>query len=106
MRESVSNKGIPIFAIDPHESWAAEALLKEAGQKSDELPLPVLLDPSLTVSASYGVLFQMNIHVEESNRPATFIIDREGILRYARRAKSYGDRPSAADILAEVEKLQ
>ena len=48
----------------------------------------------------------MNIHVEESNRPATFIIDREGIIRYARRAKSFGDRPSPGDVIAEIEKLR
>lgn len=106
MRESVARKKIPVFAIDPHESWAAKALLREAGKTADDLSIPLLLDPSLTVSASYGVLFQMNIHIEESNRPATFIVDREGILRYARRAKSYGDRPSPDDILAEVEKLR
>ncbi len=95
-----------MFAIDPHESWAAKALLRQAGKTTDDLSIPLLLDPSLTVSASYGVLFQMNIHIEESNRPATFIVDREGVLRYARRAKSFGDRPSPDDILAEVGKLR
>jgi len=79
LRESVAKKKIPIFAIDPHESWAAQSLLREAGKTTDDLSLPLLLDPSLTVSASYGVLFQMNIHIEESSRPATFIVDREGV---------------------------
>ena len=106
MRESVAKKKIPIFAIDPHESWAARSLLREAGKTTDDLSLPLLLDPSLTVSASYGVLFQMNIHIEESSRPATFIVDRDGVIRYARRAKSFGDRPSPSDILAEVAKLR
>ena len=106
MRESVAKKNIPVFAIDPHEAWAAKALLRQAGKTTDDLTLPLLLDPSLTVSAGYGVLFQMNIHVEESNRPATFIIDRKGIIRYARRAKSFGDRPSPGDVLAEIEKLR
>jgi peroxiredoxin len=106
LRESVAKKKIPVFAIDPHESWAAKALLRQAGKTTDDLSLPLLLDPSLTVSASYGVLFQMNIHIEESNRPATFIVDREGILRYAHRAKSFGDRPSPDDVLAEVGKLR
>ena len=95
-----------MFAIDPHEAWAAKALLRQAGKSADDVTLPLLLDPSLTVSASYGVLFQMNIHVEESNRPATFIIDREGIIRYARRAKSFGDRPSPDDVIAEIGKLR
>ncbi|MBP89773.1 MAG: hypothetical protein CMJ64_24215 [Planctomycetaceae bacterium] len=66
-------------------------------------PLPT--DPTQTVNALYGVAFQMRIHTEVSNRPATFIIDREGILRYERRATTYGDRPKPNDILAELKKL-
>jgi peroxiredoxin len=94
-----------LLAVDPHESWAAKSLLKESGFSTDDVNFPLLLDPSLTVSATYGVAFQMRIHTELSNRPATFIIDRAGVLRYARRATSFGDRPSPDQIVAELEKL-
>ena len=40
-----------------------------------------------------------------SNRPATFIIDRRGTIRYAKRATSFGDRPTADEILTELKKL-
>jgi len=106
LRETIAAKGVPVFAIDPHEEWAAKALLKDAGQTTDDLKVPLLLDPGLTVTASYGVAFQMRIHVEESTRPTTFIVDKEGVLRYERRAKSYSDRPKPAEILAEIEKLR
>jgi len=53
----------------------------------------------------YGVAFQMSIHTEISNRPATFIIDKQGTLQYARRGSYFGDRPSVADIIAELKKL-
>jgi peroxiredoxin len=66
---------------------------------------PLLLDPSLTVSATYGVAFQMRIHTELSNRPATFIIDRDGILRFAQRAQTFADRPKADEIIAQLKKL-
>lgn len=88
-----------LWAIDPHESYSAKYLLKDAGLTTDDLSFPVLIDPSLTVSAAYGVPFQMRIHVEWSNRPATFVIDQQGILRFAHRAETFGDRPKADEIL-------
>lgn len=94
-----------LLAVDPHESWAARYLLKESGFETSHVNFPLLLDPSQTVSASYGVAFQMRIHTELSNRPATFIIDKAGILRYARRAKTYSDRPTPKQILAQLKKL-
>ena len=94
-----------MLAIDPHESWSAKYLLKDSGLETSDVNFPLLMDPSLTVSATYGVAFQMRIHTELSNRPATFIIDTKGILRYARRAKTFGDRPNTKQIAAELKKL-
>lgn len=94
-----------ILAIDPHESWSAKYLLKEAGATTDELNFPLLMDPSLTVSATYGVAFQMRIHVERSNRPATFIIDTEGIVRFVQRAERFNDRPSPSKIIEVLNSL-
>ena len=68
--------------------------------------LEARVDPTLTVSATYGVAFGMRVHTEESNRPATFIIDKEGVLRYAKRGTSFSDRPTPKQILSELKKLQ
>ena len=92
--------------MDPHERWAAQSLLEEVGLEESDVNFPLLLDPSLTVSATYGVATQMRIHTEESNRPATFIVDIDGVLRYAKRAETYGDRPGPSEILAELQKLR
>ena len=94
-----------LLAIDPHERWSTKYLLKEAGLKTDDVNIPLLMDPAQIVSAMYGVAFQMRIHVEQSNRPATFIIDQEGVLRYEKRATTFGDRPKPADIVQELSKL-
>ena len=94
-----------LIAIDPHEAWSTKSLLKESGLTTDDLHYPLLADPSQTVSATYGVAFQMRIHVEWSNRPATFIIDRDGILRYERRAKTFADRPKPDEIIRELKLL-
>ena len=95
-----------VMAVDPHESWSAKYLLKEAGLSTDDVSFPVLMDPSLTTSIAYGVAFQMRIHTERSNRPATFVIDKEGIIRYAKRAEMFNDRPSASDIIDVLKSLE
>jgi peroxiredoxin len=102
---AIREAGAELLAVDPHEVWATRALLKQSGLSTDDLNFPLLLDPAWTVSATYGVAFQMRIHTEWSNRPATFIIDRDGVLRYARRARTFGDRPSPDEVLAELRKI-
>ena len=107
MREKlaeVAGAGAQLLAVDPHESWSAKYLLEEVGLQTDDVRYPLLADPANLVSAAYGVSFQMRIHTEWSNRPATFIIDREGVVRYARRGKTFDDRPSADEIVAELKK--
>lgn len=104
--DALNEQSAKVLAIDPHESWSAKYLLKDAGASTDELHFPMLMDPAQTVSATYGVAFQMRIHVEHSNRPATFVIDKEGIVRYARRAKTFGDRPRPKDVLEILKGLE
>ena len=103
--DELKSAGAQLVAIDPHEPWAAKSLLKEVGIPADLVSYPLLCDAGYTVGSTYGVSFQMRIHTEISSRPATFIIDRDGMLRYARRGKTFGDRPSIDDILAELKKL-
>ena len=103
--ESIDELDAQLLAVDPHEIWSARAMLKDTGLSTDDLNYPLLMDPSLTVSAMYGVAFQMRVHVEWSNRPATFIIDKQGVLRYAKRGNAFGDRPTPEDIVSELRKL-
>lgn len=37
--------------------------------------------------------------------PGTFIIDRDGVVRYAKYAKHSGDHPKTADLVAALRKL-
>ncbi len=98
-------RGAQVFVIDPHDSGRVRHLLTKAGFTPDALPVPVLCDPAHVVSATYGVAFQMRQHTEWSNRPATFLIDRDGVIRYAHRGKNYGDRPRPDEVLQELDKL-
>ncbi len=81
-------------------------MLRSAGLTTADLHVPVLADPAHTVSATYGVAFQMKIHTAWSNRPATFIVDRDGMIRYEKRGQSFGDRPKPKEILAQLAKIK
>ena len=104
--QALNEVNAQVLAIDPHESWSAEYLLKDAGASTDDMHFPVLMDPSLTVSMAYGAAFQMRIHVERSNRPATFVIDKQGIVRYEKRGEMFNDRPSAKKIVEVLKGLE
>jgi peroxiredoxin len=97
--------GAQVIAIDPHEAYSARFFLKGIGPEASDLHYPLLLDPAHVVSATYGVAFQNRVHTELSNRPATFVIDRSGVIRYARRAATFSDRPTPDEILSELKKL-
>ena len=81
-------------------------MLNDTGLETSDINYPLLVDPSLTVSATYGVAFGMRVHVEVSNRPATFIVDKNGILQYARLGDNYSDRPKPDEIVQRLVNLQ
>ena len=65
---------------------------------------PHLADPAGAVGAVYGVdPLEFVVHSEWINRPSTFVIDRDGIVRFAYRGTFWGDRPSIAETLEMLE---
>lgn len=65
-----------------------------------------LCDPAFVAAAKYGVAFQTTDHVELLNRPATFLIDRAGIIRSVHRSENLADRKASASLLGELKQLQ
>jgi peroxiredoxin len=65
---------------------------------NDEIPYPILLDIKLS-----GV-DQLGIRAELA-KPATYIIDRKGRVRFAYVGESIADRPTVDSILRQLEKL-
>ncbi len=61
---------------------------------------PMVLDTDREAAAAYGVLKADGKGV----RPATFVIDREGMIRWKYVGKSASDRPDMETVLAEVRK--
>jgi peroxiredoxin Q/BCP len=61
-----------------------------------------LLDPAYAFTQSYGLRWDAP---QETAYPATFVIDRDGVVRYAKVSRTHGDRAPVDDVLAAVAAL-
>ncbi|HZI33871.1 MAG TPA: peroxiredoxin family protein [Candidatus Binatia bacterium] len=61
-----------------------------------------ILDPDYTMVNAYGLRWDAP---HETAYPSTFVVDKTGIVRFAKISHSHGDRSKAADVLSEVKKL-
>jgi len=115
-----------VLVVQPHEGYRIRYMLRYAQMKDrkDYRPRPIdqrldniswliepggfhwpiLSDAASTAAATYGVAFQFRFD-ELSNRPATFVIDRGGLIRYERRGNGATDRPNAAELLQILDDL-
>ena len=66
------------------------------------LEFPVLYDPEATVVKQYGVF---NAADEGKALPATFVIDKDGYVRWQYLGKSTTDRPSNALIFEQLRQI-
>jgi peroxiredoxin len=60
------------------------------------------LDPDYAFTDAYGLRWDAP---RETAYPSTFIIDAKGVVRFAKVSRTHGDRAKAADVLAELRKL-
>lgn len=65
---------------------------------NEEIPFPILLDINLTSVDQLGIR-------SELAKPATYIIDREGRVRFAYVGESIADRPTVDSILEQLTSL-
>ena len=67
-------------------------------------PFTFLSAPTAWVSARYGVAKQIVVHDEWVSLPSAFIVDKEGVLRYAHYGRGWPleERATAADLLAHL----
>ena len=72
--------------------------------KGKEWPKEFLyvLDPDYNMVNAYGLRWNAP---RETAYPSTFVLDREGVVRFAKVSQTHGGRTKAADVLAEVKKL-
>jgi len=90
--------------VDP-EYWFAEQSHQEL--YTDRIWWPHLVDRAGAVGAVYGVdPMAFAVHAEYINRPATIIIDPDGIVRFAYYGTYWGDRPSIQQTIDMIKAEQ
>lgn len=117
MRESYEQAGIRVATVETHDTWRGRVMVgkeiepgywfaRESFKEADTNRIwwPQLLDRAGAVGAAYGVdPMAFAVHGEFINRPATVIIDPDGIVRFAYYGAYWGDRPSIEQTLEMIK---
>jgi peroxiredoxin len=103
-RDKFFQKGIVPIGISPDSSEINKAMIERLGGKN-----LLLTDEKQEVATKYGLLFKDNNSATEYEQgiilPASFLIDRNGILRYKSRPDNAGEFLSPALIFSIIENL-
>lgn len=70
------------------------------------LPFNILIDESRSVVKTYGVWHRAGVDAWNIARPALFLIDRDGSVRYSFIGSSQREFPSHEQILSELDRLK
>lgn len=93
------NTEIVAVAVDSIEDNARVARQLQLGYR-------VLSDPDLTAIDAYGVRHDDGGPDHPIARPASFLIDGSGVVRWRNLSDNYRYRPHPDTILAEIDRLQ
>jgi peroxiredoxin len=91
---------VQVVVVVAQQSEAVKRYIEETG-----LPFNILVDESREVIKQYGVWHRMGLDAWNIARPALFLIDREGRIRYSFVADRQDEFPGHEEILSELEKL-
>jgi len=69
------------------------------------LGLPILIDADRAITKRYGVFHPLGLDALNTGRPSTFLIDRDGTVRFMYVGEGQKDRPDPETIVAELRKL-
>jgi peroxiredoxin len=76
----------------------------EAFLKKTPAPFPFLLDEDRKVTREYGVYHRIGLDAINIARPATFVIDAKGVLRWMYIGSSQTDRAPMERVIEEATK--
>ena len=91
--------GVQVVAIVTQRSEKVRRFIEDTG-----LPFNILVDDSREVVKAYGVWHPVGFDAWNIARPALFLVDRQGIIRYSFVASSQFEFPSHEQILEEIVK--
>jgi peroxiredoxin len=69
------------------------------------LPYDILIDETRAVAKSYGVWHAWGLDAYNIARPALFLIDRSGLIRYSFVAKRQDQYPSPEEIMGAIDTM-
>ena len=87
-----------IVAVVAQSSEAVRRYIEETG-----LPFNILIDQSREVLKAYGVWHRVGLDAWNIARPAVFLIDRSGKIRYSFIADRQDEFPSPDEIERAIE---
>lgn len=104
LAKDLAKKRIFLVFVYPGEAEDLDEHAKEfLGDQDLARNVRFLLDPDFEFTSEYGLRWNASL---ETSYPTTFLIDREGIVRYKRVSRTHGGRPWPEQIHREVAKLE
>jgi peroxiredoxin Q/BCP len=96
----IAARGVALLGVAAQKRHRLKAFLD-----AHPLPFPILADESRAVTQLFGVYVTFNLESFRIARPATFLIDAGGIIRFQHVGTSQFDRPRPAEIMAALDRL-
>jgi peroxiredoxin len=91
---------VRLVAIVAQRADAVRRYVEEVG-----LPFEILIDEARDVAKAYGVWHAWGLDAYNIARPAVFLIDRSGIIRYSFIASRQSQYPTPKEVMGEIEKM-
>jgi peroxiredoxin Q/BCP len=95
-----TSRGVQVVAVVSQQSEKVRRYIEESG-----LPFNILVDEPRAVVKQYGIWHRLGLDAWNIARPALFLIDRTGTIRYIFVAERQDEFPTHEDITREIEKL-
>ena len=99
-REYVA-RGVQVVTVVAQSSDVVKRYVEDQG-----LPFNILIDESRDVLKAYGVWHRLGLDAWNIARPALFVIDRAGTIRYSFVSQHQDEFPTHEDIMKELDKLE
>jgi peroxiredoxin len=91
---------VQVVAVVAQRSQAVRRFIEETG-----LPFNILVDASRDVLKAYGVWHAVGLDAWNIARPALFLIDRSGTIRYSFIADRQDEFPAHEEILRALDRI-
>jgi peroxiredoxin len=92
---------VQVVAVVAQSSSVVRRYIEESG-----LPFNILIDQSREVLKAYGVWHAVGVFAWNIARPAVFIIDRTGAIRYSFIGDRQDEFPSRGEIMSGLQEIR